>query len=253
MALPRIIPSLLLKERGFVKTIKYKNPQYIGDPFNTVKIFNSLEADEIMITDIEATKKGIDPDFDFLKEIASECFMPISYGGGIKNVDHIGKLIQCGIEKVSLNAAVMDRPAFLKEASNKFGTSTIIAVMDIKKNMFGSYGLYSYSKTKKPSITLVGYAKQLEELGAGELFINNVDLEGTMSGYDATIIAEIAENINIPIVVNGGAKSLIDMGNIIKRTKISGAAAGSVFVYHGRNNAVLISYPNQREIKEIFE
>jgi cyclase len=251
MMLPRVIPVLLLKGNGVYKTEKFKNPKYIGDPINAVKIFNEKEVDEIIILDIDATaNKQIN--YKLIEDLAGECFMPMSYGGGITSIEEIKKIISIGVEKVSINSAALNNLEIIKNASLQFGSSTIIVSVDIKKNLFGKYEIYNANKIKIKD-NLIDYCKKIEAYGAGEILINNVDKDGTMTGYDFNILKTITENVNIPVIACGGAGKLEDFKHAIEYSKCSAVAAGSMFVFHGKHRAVLINYPSQNELKNLFE
>lgn len=250
MALPRVIPVLLLSGKGLVKTVKFKDPKYIGDPINAVKIFNEKEVDEILLLDIRATKEKRDPDYNYLKEIVSECFSPITYGGAITSVEQIKRIIQSGIEKVAINAAAISSPDFIKQASDSFGSSTIVGAIDIKRNFWKKYAVYSYVENKTMNLDPVVYAEKLQQLGVGELFINNVDRDGTMEGYDHEIIQRITHHVDIPVIACGGCSGIPDIVTVIKQDGASAAAAGSLFVFHGKHRAVLITYPDYELISE---
>jgi imidazole glycerol-phosphate synthase subunit HisF len=253
MALPRIIPILLLKGQGLVKTIRFQRPVYVGDPINAVKIFNEKEVDELIILDINATRQQLEPRYDYLREIVSECFSPLGYGGGIRTVEHIRKLIQCGIEKVVINTACSTDPEFLKRASSDFGSSTIVAAIDVKKNLFGNYSVYSHAGTKNTGHDPVKHAIKLQQLGAGELFLNNIDLDGTMKGYDHALVRKIVDAVDIPVITCGGAADHEDLYRAIKTSGASAAAAGSIFVFQGKHRGVLITYPEYNKIRKGLE
>lgn len=252
MALPRVIPVLLLRDKGLVKTVKFKEQKYIGDPFNAVKIFNEKEVDELAFLDIDASKENREPLYAYLKEIATECFMPLAYGGAVKSVDQIRKLIQNGIEKVIINHQALENPAFITEAADAFGSSTIVGAIDIKKNFFGNHQVYSHVKKTTLPLDPVKHAQNLQSLGVGELFINNVDQDGVMKGYDLSIIKKITEAVDIPVIACGGAGSIEDIEKVINEANASAAAAGSMFVYHGKHRAVLITYPEYQILRNIF-
>lgn len=250
MALPRVIPVLLIRNKGLVKTFKFENPKYVGDPINAVKIFNEKEVDELIVLDIEATQEHREPHYDFLREIVSECFSPIGYGGGVTNIQQIQKITQSGIEKIIINTACIVSPTFLKDATRNFGSSTIVAAMDVKKNLLGKYTVYSHAGSKNTGIDPLTHAQRLQDLGAGELFINNIDRDGMMNGYDHSLIHKIAETVNIPVIACGGAKDVDDLIAVIAQSGASAAAAGSLFVFHGKHKAVLITYPEYQLISK---
>jgi cyclase len=252
MPIARVIPVLLLRDRDLVKTIKFKNEKYIGDPINAVKIFNDKEVDELIVVDIDASKQGRGPDFGFLSELSSECFMPLAYGGGIQTLDQIQKLIQSGIEKIVLNSALLDNAHFIQQASKAFGSSTVIAGIDIKKNIFGKYKVFNHRRKVATDLDPLQFALQIEGLGAGELFLNNVDFDGTMAGYDLPFIKSVADVLSIPIIACGGCGSMTDIKAVLTTANAAAAAAGSFFVFQGPHKAVLITYPSRTEIGMIF-
>lgn len=247
----RIIPTLLLKERGLCKTIKFSNDRYIGDPLNAVKIFNAKQCDELIILDILASKNNKEINFTLIEEIATECFMPLAYGGGIKSLLEIEKILKLGVEKVVLNSALFTNPEFLPIAVKEFGSSTIVASVDVKKNLFGKYNVYSHAKKKISNSDIFYFLDQIYEGGAGELMVNVVDLDGTCSGYNQKLAKSISEYLSIPVIWSGGCSGFDDMKNLIENTQISATSAGSYFIYHGALQAVLINYPNATEISNI--
>lgn len=249
MLRPRVIPVLLLKNAGLFKSVKFKECKYVGDPINAIKIFNEKEVDELIFLDIDASKKHTPPNFDLISQIASECFMPVCYGGGITKLDQIEKILKLGIEKISINSTCLIDENFIKKASKVFGSSTMVVSIDIKKNFFGNYNIYSHNSTKV-NYKLFDYIKKIEDDGAGEIIINCVDNDGMMSGYNLELIREISTNISIPVIALGGASSIEDFRNVIKASA-SAAAAGSFFVFHGPHKAVLISYPSEGELNYI--
>lgn len=248
----RVIPCLLLKGDGLVKTIKFKKPTYIGDPINALKIFNDKEVDELVFLDITASLEKRGPNFKLLSEISTECFMPLGYGGGITQLDEIEKLFHLGIEKVILNSAVHSKNDLIKKAVEIFGSQSIVASMDVKKHwLTGKQTVYTMSGQQNTNLSPVEYAKQMEDFGVGELIVNSIDLDGTMTGYDYELIRTISNSVKIPMVALGGAGSLEDL----KKAKNAGAsavAAGSLFVYQQPHRAVLITYPSQAEIDKLF-
>lgn len=252
MSLPRVIPVLLLRNKGLVKTVQFKKHRYVGDPINAVKIFNEKEVDELIFLDIDASKEGREPPYDYLKEISSECFMPLAYGGGIKNIVQIKKLIQSGIEKVIINTSALSNLEFVKQASEMFGSSTLVGAMDVKKNFFGKYQVFSHAGVKVKEPDAVHYALRLAEAGVGEIFLNNADLDGTMKGFDIPFIKNVAGAIDIPVVACGGAGSLQDIFQVIKEGRVAAAAAGSFFVFYGKHNAVLITYPEYNMLSKFY-
>lgn len=247
----RVIPCLLLKDKGLYKTIKFKNPRYLGDPINTLKLFNDKEADEIVILDISASTSGKGPDFDYIKQLTKECFMPMCYGGGVNTIDQIEALYKLGVEKVALNSALFTNPKLITEAAKNFGSQSVVASIDVKKGIFGGYSVYAVAGTKDTKYNPVDYAKRAEELGAGEIFINCIDRDGMMNGYDYELIKKVTSAVNIPVVAVGGAGNLLDCVKAVD-SGASAAAAGSIFVYYGPLKAVLINYPTQEELAVSF-
>jgi imidazole glycerol-phosphate synthase subunit HisF len=252
MIIPRIIPCLLLTSSGLVKTIKFSNPKYIGDVVNAVRIFNEKEVDELVILDIKASMENRSPNFKLLKDIATECFMPLCYGGGIKNVDEIKQLFGLGIEKITLNSSLFDNPQLLSQASEVFGSQSIVVSIDVKRNLFGNYSVVSHSGTKDRKISPIEFAKKVENLGAGEILVNSIDLDGTRQGYDLDIIHKVSSVVKIPVIACGGADDIEDCKKALN-AGAAGAAAGSFFVLHGKHRAVLISYPSRSKINNLLK
>lgn len=251
MIISRVIPALLLRNKGLVKTIRFKDPTYVGDPINAVKIFNEKEVDELIFLDIDASRNSSEPPFAQIKDIASECFMPLCYGGGINKIEHISEIIKCGVEKVSINSFAVKNPEFIAKAAEVFGSSTIVVALDVKKSLFGKYSVYTNGGTENTGKDPVEFARLAEKMGAGELLLNSIDRDGMMQGYDIELIKKIAHNISIPLIVLGGAGNIQHMHEAIKTGGASAVAAGSFFVFHGKRRAVLISYPSVQE-KNLF-
>ncbi|MBN1251713.1 MAG: imidazole glycerol phosphate synthase subunit HisF [Bacteroidales bacterium] len=246
----RVIPVLLLKNGGLVKTIKFKKPNYIGDPINAVKIFNEKEVDELVFLDIEATKLHNEPNYKIIEEIASECFMPLAYGGGIKNIDQIKKIFNIGVEKIIINSVGYKNPDLITKAANIFGNQSIVVSVDVKKDFFGKYRCFSNSGKTKVRQNMHDYLKMLENRGAGELILTSIEKEGTFGGYDIDLLKKVSHAVNIPVVANGGAKNIDDFINAVINGGASAVAAGSMFVYKSTNKGVLINYPSQNELIE---
>lgn len=247
----RIIPCLLIKNKGLVKTTKFTDPKYVGDPINAVKIFNEKGADELMVLDIDATKDGREPDYQMIKNLAAECRMPLCYGGGVKTADHVKKIIGLGVEKVSISSEAVENPEVIRIASEIVGNQSVVVVIDVKKNKFtNNYKQYIKNGSKPISNNVLDFAKDCESLGAGEIVINSIDRDGTMRGYDFNLVRKFKEKINIPITILGGASSLQDISELFNRFGLIGAAAGSLFVFKGKYRAVLINYPNSKEKEE---
>jgi len=244
----RVIPVLLLKNAGLYKGVKFKDHKYVGDPINAVKIFNEKEVDELVFLDINATHEKRKPDLDFLRSIASECFMPLAYGGGINSVDMIREVLNAGIEKVIINSAAVHDPDLIREASKYFGTSTIVASVDVKKNLFGKYVVYINSGKEKTTLNPVNWARTLANLGAGELIINSIEQDGTLMGYDFDLIKQITAAVSVPVVAAGGGRGVQDFARVCLESGASAAAAGASFVFQGKHRAVLITYPTELDI-----
>lgn len=249
---PRIIPTLLLLDKGLVKTIKFKNPTYVGDPINAVKIFNDLKADELVFLDITATREKRLPPLDLLKNISEEAFMPFAAGGGIQSAEDAKKIIDAGSEKVVINSASVTNPEVVSRIANHFGSQSVIVSIDVKKNLWGKYKVCIEGGSKMTNIDPEPHAIRMEQAGAGEIFINSIDLDGTMSGYDVELIRLISDAVKIPVIACGGAGTLEDFAKAIKIGHASAVAAGSMFVFHGPRRAVLINYPEQHEMEYLF-
>jgi imidazole glycerol-phosphate synthase subunit HisF len=252
MKIKRIIPCLLLRNNGLVKTVKFKESTYIGDPINTVKIFNEKEVDEIFFLDIDATKLKKEPPYSLIQNIASECFMPFAYGGGINSLQQIERIIKSGSEKVILNTSAFLDKNFLSQAVQQFGSSTIAVSIDVKKEFLKGYIVYVKGGTLSTGLNPVDYARRIESEGAGEILINSIDRDGVMEGYDIDLIKSVSSAIRIPIIACGGAGKLSDFGQAVKAGGASAAAAGSFFIFHGKRRAVLITYPSYSEISDLF-
>lgn len=252
MLRPRIIPCLLIHNKGLVKTIRFSEPKYIGDPINAVKIFNEKEVDELIVLDIDATREKREPDYKMISHLAEECRMPLCYGGGITTTDQVKRIIGLGVEKVAISAAAITNPRFISEAANEVGCQSVVVVLDIKRQLLpGKYEVKLINGTKSTSICPFDLVKELEQLGAGEIVINSIDNDGKMKGYDEFLVDKIRKSIHIPITVLGGAGSLQDIRQLFQKFGTLGAAAGSLFVFKGIYRAVLINYPN-REEKDIL-
>lgn len=248
---PRVIPTLLLKNSGLVKSEKFKTFKYLGDPINIVKIFNEKEVDEIMVLDILASKEGREPQYDLLKDIAGEAFMPLGYGGGLKNVEQIRKILSLGFEKVCLNASALANKELIREASQIFGSSTIVICIDVKKNFWGKHEVYNHADGKTYG-SPAEWAQNIEALGAGELIINSVDRDGTLSGYDLELTKSVSSITTIPVIACGGAGAKVHFSEAVKSGGASAVAAGSFFVFQGPHRAVLISYPSDKELRHLL-
>jgi len=249
---PRIIPVLLLKNQVLVKTVRFGNPKYIGDPINAVKIFNDLKADELVFLDITASREGRSISADFVREVGEESNMPFAVGGGISNLKQIRQLLEAGAEKVIINSqAALNRP-FIREAAEEFGSSTIVICMDVKKKLLGAEQTWILSGTKASGQSPVEFAKDMEQLGAGEIIVQSIEKDGLMTGYDLDLTQKVSAAVTIPVVALGGAGNLHHMQDAFEKAHASGLAAGSMFVFFGSNKGVLINYPNRKEIEAMF-
>jgi len=245
----RVIPALLLQNGGLVKSVKFKDHKYVGDPINAVKIFNEKEVDEIVILDISATSEKRPPAIGLIKEIASEAFMPLGYGGGITKLDEIKDLIALGVEKVIINTAAFHNPQLVSEGAKYVGSQSIVVSMDVKKNMWGKYKVFVQNGTKNTDVSPADYAKKMEQTGAGEILLNAIDRDGTFGGYDTDLIRLVSSSVSIPVVAIGGASSVNDF-ILAVQNGASAVSAGSLFVFQRPHRAVLISYPAQKELEE---
>jgi cyclase len=245
MLRPRIIPCLLVHKNGLVKTVNFKNPKYVGDPINAVRIFNEKEVDELMVVDIDATSNHNEPDYKMIGHLASECRMPLCYGGGIKTSEQAEKIFSLGVEKVALSSIAIEKPQLIREI---VGNQSVVIVIDIKKHAFtGKYEIRTHNGLKSTGLNPFEFAEKMEKSGAGEIVINSIDNDGVMKGYDLPLVERMRKSVNVPLTVLGGAGSLEDIGELIRLYGTLGAAAGSLFVFKGKFKAVLISYPNRDE------
>jgi cyclase len=237
----RIIPALLLDDGKLIKTIKFTEPKYVGDPINVVRIFNEKKVDEILILDIYASSRNEKPDFELIKSLARECRMPFCYGGGINSVKDAEKIISFGVEKVALGSAAVNNPEILTKISEKIGIQSLAVIIDIKKEK-NEYKIYTQNGIKRTDLNFKKFIKLISNYGVGEIIINNIDKDGTMLGYDLQIFEEIKNIITTPFTMLGGAKDIDDISKLIKSAHPVGAAAGSLFVFKGKFRAVLVSY-----------
>ena len=244
----RIIPCLLVHKKGLVKTNQFKDPKYVGDPINAVKIFNEKEVDELIVLDIDATIENRGPDFGMIENLAIECRMPFCYGGGVSSVIEASKIINLGAEKVAFSSSIIDNPKLIKEVSEVIGLQSVVVVLDYKKKgLFGKLEIFTHNGTKSTGINLFEFVRKLEEIGVGEIVLNSIERDGLMKGYDIDTVEKVRDIFQGPITVLGGAGELGDIKKLINKFKIIGAAAGSLFVFKGKYKAVLINYPSKEE------
>ena len=247
----RVIPVLLLKDMGLYKGEKFKDHKYVGDPINAVRIFNEKEVDELVFLDISATASDKGPNYALIKDIASEAFMPFAYGGGIHSFEQAKKIFELGVEKVILCTAAFERPELIAQISSVYGVQSVIVSIDIKKPLIGSDEVFVRNGTKRTKMKPVDFAIKMQELGAGEIIINSIDREGSGKGFDVALIEQISAAVEIPVVASGGAASLAHFSEAVQRGA-SAVAAGSMFVFHGKHKAVLITYPKYSDLKKTF-
>lgn len=248
----RVIPCLLIKGESLVKTVRFENPAYIGDPVNTARIFNELEVDELALLDITASKEARGPNFRILHEVSNECFMPLSYGGGIRDLATAERIFQIGFEKVVINTASFRSPRLVTDMAKRFGSQSIIVAIDVRKNILGKYQVTSLSGTANERRHPVEWASEVERLGAGEILLTSVDREGTWGGFDVALTAQVAEAVTIPVIANGGAGSIDHIGEVLKKGRASAVAIGSMVVYQGKGLGVLVNFPDARRLKEVL-
>lgn len=253
MLIPRVIPCLLLRNGGLVKTVNFKDPKYLGDPINIVKIFNEKEVDELVFLDITATVEHKPPPFKLLGKVAGEAFMPVGYGGGIRSLEDVKTILGLGVEKVIINTYAIEKPSFIGDVANFAGNQSTVVSIDVKKNIFGKYEVRTHRGTKATGLDPVDFAITMENEGAGELILCSIDRDGTMKGYDIDLISRVTSAVKIPVVACGGSRTAQDLGTVIKQCGASAAGAGSMFVFQGPHRAVLISYPEYSELKNVFK
>lgn len=248
----RIIPALLLKDDALVKTTKFKNAKYIGDPVNTVRIFNELEVDELVFLDITATKENRIPNLKLLEEVANECFMPLGYGGGLNDFEVIKSIFGIGFEKVVLNTITNIKPTFVTKIADHFGNQAVMVSIDVKKNLWGNYEVWSNGGTINTKKNPIEWAIEMEKLGAGEILLTSIDKEGTWSGFDIELVKRVNEAVNIPVIAHGGAGKLQHIGDVIKNGKVSAVALGSLVVYQQKGMGVLVNFPDFNELQSVI-
>lgn len=247
------MPVLLLSDGGLFKSRKFKDLSYVGDPINAVRILNEKEVDELVLLDISASKNNTPPDLDLIRAVSVECFMPLSYGGGIKSIDEIQALFSIGVEKVIINSAVMDNELLIEEAASIFGSQSIVASIDCRKKLIGGYQVFSHSKQHVSEASPVKMAKKMERAGAGELLLTSVDRDGEREGFDIQLCNDVSSALQIPVIACGGGGQLSHFREVLTATKVSAAAGGSFFVHHGKHRAVLITYPSSSDIENLVK
>lgn len=257
MLRPRIIPCLLVQDKGLVKTVHFKNPKYVGDPINAVRIFNEKQVDELTVLDIDASSEGREPDYKMIENLAAECRMPLCYGGGVKTADQAQRIFSLGVEKIAISSAAVEDPNLVTRIAERVGNQSVVVILDVKKKLLGGYEVYIRNGKKGTGKNPMELIKQFEQLGAGEVVINSIDQDGMMKGYDMNLAEKIRNSTHLPLTILGGAGSLDDISKLISKFGIIGASAGSLFVFKGVYKAVLINYPNPLDkdnlIKESFK
>jgi cyclase len=249
--LPRVMPVLLLRGRGLVKTTRFRSPVYLGDPVNVIRIFNDKEVDELTLLDIDATREQRGPNLPLLREIASECFMPLGYGGGITSLDQVKQLLALGIEKVIINSRAAEDPALVTAAAHHAGSQSVVVSIDVQRRRFLGARVMTHGGTHDTGSDPVGYAREMQQRGAGELIVNSIDRDGTMEGYDLEQISHVAAAVSIPVVACGGASGVADLGRAVA-AGASAVAAGAMFVFQGAHRGVLISFPSRLDLEATF-
>lgn len=252
MLRPRVLPALLLQGGRLVKTVRFRKPRYVGDPINAVRIFNEKEVDELIVIDIDAGRAGVSIPLKLITRIAGECFMPMTYGGGIRTLDQIAEIMAAGVEKVSINrAAVADR-GFVARAAKRFGSQSIVVSIDVRRRLFGQYEIYVDGGRRRTGLEPVSVALELESEGAGEILLTSINQEGTMTGYDVDLVRRVASAVSIPVIACGGAGSIDDVIGVVCDAGAAAAAVGSMAVYQGRNRGVLIGFPTRKQLAPLL-
>jgi cyclase len=253
MWIPRVIPCLLLHRGGLYKTVEFRNPRYVGEPINAVRILNDKEVDELLLVDIDATVEGREPRYEQVEDIVGEAFMPVAYSGGVTSVEQMRRLFALGVEKVFTSSAALAAPELIGEAAARFGSQSIGVTLDLKRGRGSAEPIVvTHNARRRTGLRLVEAARKMEQHGAGELLVNSVDRDGTMSGYDLEAIHDVAAAVRIPVIALGGAGSLDDFVRAVRDAGVSAAAAGSLFVFTGVHRAVLITYPSPSELRDLF-
>lgn len=245
---PRVIPCLQIDRRALVKTRAFRDPVYLGDPVNAARIFNDLEADEMILVDIGATRAGLAPDIEFLEEFASECFMPLAYGGAVSCIEQIRRLFDLGIEKVVLNSAE-NLPSLVRSAAGTFGSQSIVVAIDVRRSLLGRHEVYTHSASRRTRVAPTEYAAAMQAAGAGELFLQSVEREGSGVGYDVELVRSVCSEVDIPVIACGGAGGIEHMRSLLSDSGVTAVAAGTMFVLHGKHRAPLISFPTPAQIE----
>jgi cyclase len=246
------MPCLLLRGEGLYKTVRFKDPRYVGDPRNAVRIFNEKEVDELVLLDIGATPEQAPLQLDLVREIVSEAFMPVAYGGGLRSVEDAARMLQLGVEKVVFSTRAAEDPALVSRAAAAFGSQSVVVCIDVKRTLLGRYEVWTRGGRQRHPQGAVAFARAMETAGAGEIMVNSIDRDGTREGFDLTLLSRVSEAVRVPVIACGGAGSVADLGTAVRQGGASAVAAGSLFVFHGRHRAVLISFPTRAELESTF-
>jgi len=249
----RVMPCLLLRNRGLVKTVQFKNATYVGDPINTIRIFNEKEVDELILLDITATPEKKQINFQVISEVASECFMPLTYGGGIRSVQDAMRVFELGVEKIGINSYAHENPEFIKKLADIFGNQSIVASIDVKKSLLGKYHVWTEGGRFDTKLDPVDWAKKMEQMGAGEILLTSMERDGTFAGYDIELLKRVTSAVSVPVIACGGAGKLSDFHQAVSDGGASAVAAGSMVVYQGPNRAVLINFPLRKDIEALLD
>lgn len=249
----RVIPCLLLKDGGLVKTIRFADPKYVGDPINTIKIFNDKEVDELLLLDISASREGKGPAFSTIAQIASECFMPVCYGGGVSTLEQAKRIVGMGVEKIAINHAAIANPSLIGEIADPLGSQAVVVSINVKKNWLGKYRVLDSGTGKLTDLDPVQHAERVVAAGAGEILVNDVDRDGTQQGYNLELIRRFTDRLSVPVIACGGAWTTDHLRQVVKESRASAVAAGSMFVFQGPHRAVLVSYPPYAELERLFQ
>jgi cyclase len=249
----RVIPCLLLKDGGLVKTIRFSDAKYVGDPINTIKIFNDKEVDELLLLDISASHERKGPAFRTIAQIASECFMPLCYGGGVMTLEQAKRIVGLGVEKIAINHAAIANPQILREIADALGSQAVVVSINVKKNWLGTYRVLDDGTGKLTGMDPIDHAERAVALGAGEVLVNDVDRDGTQQGYNLDLIRRFTDRLPVPVIACGGAWTTDHLRQAVKEARASAVAAGSMFVFQGPHRAVLVSYPAYAELERLFQ
>jgi len=248
----RVIPCLLLRDGGLVKTTRFKEPRYVGDPINAIRIFNDKEVDELVLLDIQASAIGREPAYALIEEVASECFMPLAYGGGISTVEQARRILKLGVEKVVFNSTAWRDPKVLRSASLEFGAQSVVASIDARRKLLGGHEAFVDAGKTPTRLDVVAYARRLEDCGVGEIMLTSIDRDGTLQGFDVELLAKVTCAVDIPVIACGGASKLEDFRRAVEEGGAAAVAAGAMFVYHGPHRAVLITYPRREDLEKVL-